>query len=101
DNKCTFTRAQCEALVKDENLFLVSYSRTCPVPRKPDCSKYRLDINTIAIEDPSTFRPVCPHTRVPVCSSDGHTYVHECQMCARMEADNVDLTILKDGNCGQ
>ncbi|KAK3795210.1 hypothetical protein RRG08_056273 [Elysia crispata] len=101
DNKCRFTRAQCEAAVKNNTLFLVTYSKNCPVTRKVDCMKYRLDVNNIAIEDPATFRPVCPNVRLPVCSSDGQSYVHECQMCARMAADNVDLTVLKEGYCGQ
>ncbi|GFN78450.1 ovomucoid [Plakobranchus ocellatus] len=86
DNKCTFTRAQCEAAVKNETLFIVVLSDTCPITRKPDCAKYRLDVNDLALEDPLAFRPVCPHVREMVCGSDGHSFVHECQMCAYMEA---------------
>ncbi|RUS87407.1 hypothetical protein EGW08_004861, partial [Elysia chlorotica] len=93
DNMCTFNRARCEAAVRNDTLFLVTFNRNCPVSRKVDCTLYRLDVNDIAIEDPAAFRPTCPPVGVPVCSSDGHTYIHECQMCARMAVDNVDLTL--------
>ena len=41
----------------------------------------------------------CPDTNEPVCANDGQTYTNECEMRRQSCAQNIDIEVIRSGEC--